>query len=114
MPLWRLIPTAHETDPRWQGRAIFSEVVVRAETAGLARRAAACFELPTDPENNLAAVGNGAEPLTAGLEDEKLYRLEPIAPDHEQAFLEAHRSTLAESEPEIGILYATRAGQALF
>lgn len=80
MPLWRLIPEAHETDPRWMGRRHFAEVVVRAPTAGQARLEAARHELFVAPTAMARAVGNGSEPLGAALEDEKLYSLHPIGP----------------------------------
>lgn len=75
MPVWKLVPSTHETDPRWQDRPIYAEVIVRAPTAGLARRQAARFELGVDPDDTGRAVGNGSEPLGSGLEDEKLYRM---------------------------------------
>lgn len=72
MPLWKLVPTTHETDPRWMGRSRFDEVIVRADTAGMARLVAARLEVPGGPANP-QAVGNGTEPLGSALEDEKLY-----------------------------------------
>jgi hypothetical protein len=75
MPVWMLIPSTHDTDPRWQGRPIFTEVLVRADTAGMARHLAARFELGVDPDDTGRAVGNGSEPLGSALEDEKLYQM---------------------------------------
>ncbi|MFA7429783.1 MAG: hypothetical protein WCZ23_06480 [Rhodospirillaceae bacterium] len=75
MTVWMLIPSTHDADPRWQDRPIFSEVLVRAETAGMARRLAARFELGMDPDDTGRAVGNSSEPLGSALEDEKLYQM---------------------------------------
>lgn len=75
MPLWKLVPGTHATDPRWQDRPIFAEVIVRAATSGLARRHAAVFELGLGPDRHGHAVGNGSEPLGSALEDEKLYHM---------------------------------------
>lgn len=79
MPLWKLIPNTHPTDPRWQDRPIYDEVVVRAATSGAARRLAARFELGLTADTAATpaphAVGNGSEPLGSALEDEKLYRM---------------------------------------
>jgi hypothetical protein len=69
------IPTARDTDPRWQGRQIFTEVLVRADTAGMARHLAARFELGVDPDATGQTIGNSSEPLGSALEDEKLYQM---------------------------------------
>ena len=37
MHLWRITPTARPSDTRWEDHPIFTEVVVRAESAALAR-----------------------------------------------------------------------------
>ncbi len=37
MHLWRIIPTARSSDTRWEDHPVFTEVIVRAESAALAR-----------------------------------------------------------------------------
>ena len=62
MPLWRIRPVAEPDDPRWLDHAIWSEVVVRADSAAQARRAAA-----TSEKADAASDGR------SGFDDEKLY-----------------------------------------
>lgn len=69
MPLWRIVPVADPTDPRWQGRAIWSEVIVRAASPAQARLVAARLE--HDPD--APPVGNESLGFRSGFEDEKLY-----------------------------------------
>lgn len=83
MPLWKLVPNTHPTDPRWQDRPIYDEVLIRAATSGQARRVAARFELGLAPDDTARAVGNGSEPLGSALEDEKLYHLLALPPEAE-------------------------------
>lgn len=84
MPLWKLVPTARPTDPRWLDRPIYQEVVVRAATSGAARQVAARFELGMDArKRGLHSVGNSSEPLGSALEDEKLYRMLAVEPKDE-------------------------------
>ena len=51
MPLWRIRPVAEPDDPRWLDHAIWSEVVVRADSAAQARRAAAASEDADEPRD---------------------------------------------------------------
>jgi hypothetical protein len=37
MALWRIHAVAHAQDSRWQGHKVWKEVIVRAETAAMAR-----------------------------------------------------------------------------
>jgi len=101
MPLFRFTPATHRHDPRWQGRALFDEVVVRAPSSGEARRLAATLEAPGDERAMAHAVGNGSEPRTGALDDEKLYRMEPISED-EAAFLARHRDLIPPSAATAG------------
>lgn len=78
IPLWRLAPAANPRDPRWQGRAIHAETIVRAPTAAMARVVASRLDRRPD------AVPRGNESLCfrSGFTDEKLYwvqRLEEAA-----------------------------------
>jgi hypothetical protein len=69
MPVWRLVPAAAASDPRWQDRTIWAEVIVRADTAAEARLQAAQLEYdPTAPP-----VGNESLGFRSGFDDEKLY-----------------------------------------
>ncbi len=93
MALWKLVPSTHETDPRWQDRPVYAEVVVRADTAGRARLLAGRYELGVHPDDTGRAVGNGSEPLGSALEDEKLYQMlrvdDPTAVDGPEGVLSA-------------------------
>lgn len=71
---WRIFPVASPDDPRWQGRRIWPELVVEAESAALARQVAA--RRATDASQ--PPVGNETRALVTGLEDEKLYWAERL------------------------------------
>jgi hypothetical protein len=74
MARWRLYPVANPDDPRWQGRTIWPELVVEAESAAIARQVAA--QQVIDPGQ--PPVGNETRALVTGFEDEKLYWAEPL------------------------------------
>jgi hypothetical protein len=71
LTLWRIEPVLDPADDAWQDRAIWSEIVVAAESAAFARLAAErrALSAPWVP------VGNESESRRAGLNDEKLYRV---------------------------------------
>lgn len=94
--LWRLLPAAKPDDPTWEGRPIFSEVVVRAPTSAQARIEAA--KLARDPHDVLACLEK-ADP-NGGFTNEKLYRVVPLSPEEAEAF--------GEGEP--GIVRSVPAG----
>lgn len=77
MTLWKLSPAADPSDSRWLDHRRWKGVVVRAETAGEARRIAAAYEAREAPPG----VGNETPTFEAGLSDEKLYRLSRIEAD---------------------------------
>ena len=64
-----MTPVASPDDPRWQGRAIWREVIVKAPTAAFARLYAAKWEL----QDMDGQVGNESPSPKSGFEDEKLY-----------------------------------------
>ena len=68
MRLWKIVPVTPPTDPRWQGRRVWSEVLVRAESAAVARLIAG--ELDREPS---IGVGNETLDSRSGFDDEKLY-----------------------------------------
>jgi hypothetical protein len=70
---WSITPAADPDDPRWLDHERWHEVVVRAETAAMARRVAARHLAPHPPE-----VGNESEAGRTGFEDEKLYHVHPV------------------------------------
>lgn len=72
MPLWKLRPIAEAHDPRWQGRRIWREAVVRARTAAEARLVAATLDRRSPEPPN----GNESESFRSGFVDEKLYRVD--------------------------------------
>lgn len=69
MPVWQIQPVAHPSDPRWQGRSAWEEVIVRAPSAAIARTVAARLEV--DP--SARGVGNESSGPQSGFADEKLY-----------------------------------------
>lgn len=75
MTLWRLTPAARAEDPRWLNRPRFDDVLVRAPSAGEARRLAAESESPAAAP----AVGNETHGGAPALGDPKLYALSPVA-----------------------------------
>ncbi len=113
MPLFRLVPATHAHDPRWMGRPVYDEVVVRAANAGEARRIAGTLEAPADMRAMTDAVGNGSEPRTGALTDEKLYRMETVAED-EAGFLARHREAIDPAAGTSGnaVLFSRGGGTA--
>lgn len=79
MALWRIRPVADPGDSRWQDHPIYDNVVVRADTAALARLAAARMEMSrigTEPPT-----GNESPSRFSAFEDEKLYQVQPLSDD---------------------------------
>ena len=70
MPFWKIEPVAARDDPRWLDFTHWEEVIVEAESAAMARIAAA-RELGGPEET----VGNESPSDRTGFEDEKLYRV---------------------------------------
>ncbi len=74
MKLWKLTPIARPDDTRWQDFPIFAEVVVRAETAAMARAQAAPLESDGgDPPSGNESLSHGSR-----LADEKMYLCQEI------------------------------------
>jgi hypothetical protein len=80
---WKLTPVASPDDPRWQGRAIWSEVIVEAPSAAFARQFAADWELA----DRLRHIGNESPSPKSGFEDEKLYWVRRV-PEDEARYLD--------------------------
>lgn len=76
MRVWRITPVAHDGDTRWQDHPIWQEVVVRAETAAMARLLAGRMEAAeagdAPPTGNESASGDTA------FDDIGLYRVTEI------------------------------------
>lgn len=81
MPLWRIVPVTPAEDMRWQGRRIWREVIVRADTAALARVLAGEHVRPENP----LGVGNETLDFRSGFDDEKLYWVFQIDEDEAAA-----------------------------
>ena len=75
MPLWKIVPAASPDDARWLGSVPWREVIVRADTAAMARLLAAELERTTDDEHG---VGNESLGFRSAFEDEKLYWVSEI------------------------------------
>lgn len=82
MPLWRIQPVARPGDPRWQGRAIWRDVVVRAPSAAFARLVARKLDEPPVRRR----LGNETHCFRSGFEDEKLYWVRRLAPAEASAY----------------------------
>lgn len=75
LKIFRLVPDAPDTDPRWDIAEPVGEVVVRAESPADARIVASHAE-PDFPEVG-AAPGDGVETdFASAVRDERLYRVE--------------------------------------
>lgn len=74
MPLWKLAPAAAADDPRWLDHAMWSQVVVRAPTAAMARVLAG--QLERDPD--APSLGNESHDFKSAFDDEKLYWVEEL------------------------------------
>jgi hypothetical protein len=70
MMTWATTPVAASDDPRWLDHERWREVVVRAQTAALARLIAAEALTPRRPD-----VGNESAPRRKGFEDEMPYHV---------------------------------------
>jgi hypothetical protein len=77
MALWTLTPVASVEDDRWQGRTIWTEVIVEAPTAAFARQFAAEWELAEQQ----GRVGNETPSPMSGFLDEKLYWVRRLSAD---------------------------------
>lgn len=77
LPLWRIHPVAQPTDSRWQGRRIWAEVIVRAQSAAMARLIASKLDEPPVPSR----IGNETLCFRSGIEDEKLYWVRRLSTD---------------------------------
>jgi hypothetical protein len=79
--VWRLTPVARADDPRWQGRRIWSELVIVAGNVGEAVLLAARHD--EQASGYRVSDSQDGQQLRSGFEDELLYRadrLEATAP----------------------------------
>lgn len=76
MALWRIRPVAGRGDARWQDHPIYDNVIVRADTAALARVLAARLEL--SQTGKAPPAGNESVSWFSAFEDEKLYQVQPL------------------------------------
>ena len=70
MPLWKIAPAATLDDPRWLDRRPWGEVLVRAESAAMARLIASGLDRPPTAGTG---VGNETDGFVSAFDDEKLY-----------------------------------------
>lgn len=82
MAIWRLYPVLVPSDPAWLGRPIWKEVIVRADTAGMARLVASKLEYP----KHEGGIGNESHSFNSGLGEETLYRIKRLPPDEAARF----------------------------
>lgn len=82
MPVWRIHAVAAPNDPRWQGRKIWKDVVVRAPTAAVARLLAADLDRPA--ETRISHARNLRD--WSGFDDEKLYWVQRLSLEHALRF----------------------------
>lgn len=99
MPLWRIYPVTHPDESRWQGRRIWAEVIVHAESAAFARRIASKLDKPPVPHR----LGNESSCFRSGFEDEKLYWVHRVdSADAARRETESLRSGIIVATPLIG------------
>lgn len=91
MPIWRFQPVKPPHDAAWLGRPIWKEVIVRADTTGMARLVASKLEQSDSP----GGIGNESHSFNSGLDDERLYWIKPLPPE------EAARFDDAPGEPAV-------------
>lgn len=84
MQIWRLRPVAHQNDTRWQDHPIWKEVVVRAESAAMARVLAGRME--EEQEAGAPPTGNESVSVDNAFDDIGLYQAEPLGPEEARAF----------------------------
>ena len=77
MRIWKIIPVTPAQDPRWQDHPVWREVIVRAETAAMARLLAG--KLDRDPSG--AGMGNETPDARSAFDDEKLYWVTDAGPE---------------------------------
>jgi hypothetical protein len=99
MPLWQIRPVASQNDPRWQGRRIWEEVIVQAESAAFARLIASELDKPASPYRH----GNESLCFRSGFEDERLYWVRRLEV--------AHAARLEISNGRDGVLTAVQLKQ---
>jgi hypothetical protein len=95
MHLWRIVPTARPDDTRWEDHPVFAEVVVRAESASLARVVAgrALYK-----GNAKVQFGGEQDPIfISAFADEKLYGVSQIEAD--PRFQESGKREVVFSQP---------------
>ncbi len=74
--LWRIVATARPDDTRWEDHPYYAEVIVRAESAALARLTAARALYHGNAQTQF---GEERDPVfISALRDEKLYRVERL------------------------------------
>lgn len=73
MPLWRLVPVTDADDPWWLDHQRWDEVIVRADTLGLALSTANRALAVGDGQ-----VGNESVDLRSGVDDQRLYRADRV------------------------------------
>lgn len=79
MALWKIVPVVARDDARWLGHPDWNEVMVRAQTAALARVLAAGLERGEAPDK--VPAGNESLSFTSGFEDEQLYMVRRQEPE---------------------------------
>lgn len=67
--LWKIVPVASASDPRWLDRPIWKRLIVRAESPMQAIQQATAWEEPV----GATSVGNESGSHASGFSDEKLY-----------------------------------------
>ncbi|WP_022729029.1 hypothetical protein [Fodinicurvata sediminis] len=96
--MWMIYPVAWPEDSRWQGRAIWDRVIVRAPSAAMARVKAAKLDRPKEERR----MGNETLCFRSGLEDERLYWVRRLKEDEAQVYLDT------ETAPQVSDVFAAR------
>ena len=99
MYLWRIVPTARPSDTRWEDHPVYDEVIVRAESAAMARLTAG-RSLYRD--NVKTQFGEERDPIfISAFSDEKLYRVMRMEADGSHA-QQGAREVLSARGPVAG------------
>jgi hypothetical protein len=82
VPLWRIHAVGHPRDARWQGQKQWKEIIVRAETAAMARLVARSLDQQsTDHRHRSVNLESWS-----GFRDEKLYWVRRLSSQEAERF----------------------------
>jgi hypothetical protein len=100
MYLWRITPSARSSDTRWEDHPVYAEVIVRAESAAMARLTAGRALYKSDVKTQF---GEERDPIfISAFNDEKLYRVSQLDADGTHYKAEGAREVVHAEGPVSG------------